>query len=355
MGEVTGSGWTEAAIAPLLGGSRALRTRVETIAGDGLEGYVDDVATAARFNCPRDLALDAAGNLFVVDTGNHRIRMIAPDGRVSTVAGDGVAGYLDGSGPVARFAFPRAVALDAAGNLYVADTDNDRIRKIDRRDPASPVVSTLSGGGTRGWLDGTRAVAQFYHPNGVALDAAGNVYVADASNRVIRKVSPGGTATTLAGDGVGGYCDALGAEARFNSPRAVDLDAAGNLYVAEFGNSRIRKVTPAGLVTTLAGDGRGAYRDGLGAEASFKDPCGIAVDAGGHVYVADSENHCIRRIDATGLVTTLAGGGQAIGDYADGSGAEARFSTPRGLCLGPEGVLYVADTMNHCIRRITWT
>lgn len=335
--------------APALGGDRALRVQVVTLAGDGIAGYVDDVGAAARFNYPYNVACDEAGNVFVADTSNHRIRRIAPDGTVTTLAGDGLAGHIDGAGATARFNYPRGVAVDGAGNVYVGDTDNDRIRKI----TPQRVVSTFSGEGVRGFADGARAAARFYHPNGLAVDQAGNVYVADASNRKVRKVSPGGTASTLAGDAISGYADGLGTEARFNSPRAVAVDAAGTVFVADYGNSRIRKVSREGRVTAFAGDGRGCHLDGVGTAASFNDPTGVAVDAAGNVFVADSESHCIRQITPDGVVTTIAGDGKGLADFADGSGALARFNTPRGLWVAANGIIYVADTLNHCIRKIT--
>jgi DNA-binding beta-propeller fold protein YncE len=339
--------------APALGGVRALRTRVETIAGDGLEGYQDGPAAAARFRTPRGLDFDAAGNLYVVDTNNHRIRVITAEGQVKTVAGDGESGCVDGPGHTARFTYPRYLAVDRAGHVYVADTDNDRIRKITMTDPENPVVSTFSGEGVRGFADGPRGACRYHHPNGLAFDADGYLYVADASNRRIRKVSPGGTATTLAGGEIAGYADGPGHEARFNSPRGVAVDALGRIFVADYGNSRIRMLTPDGHVSTFAGDGRGAFADGQGVAASFRDPCDLDFDAAGNLYVVDCDNHCIRKIDPDANVTTIAGDGKGLADYADGPGHIARFSTPRALTVTPAGVVYVADLMNHCIRRIT--
>lgn len=350
-GEISAGG--APAEAPALGGHRALLARVETLAGDGLEGFAEGVGPQARFYRPWDVAVDQAGHVFVADAGNHRIRQIAPDGSVSTLAGDGEGGFLDGPGAMARFRWPRALAVDRAGNVYVADTDNHRIRKIDRRDPAHPVVSTFCGDGVRGSVDGARASARFDNPWGIAVDEDGFVYVSDAAGYRVRKLSPGGRASTIAGDGVAGYADGAAAEARLQSPRAVAVDALGNVYVADQGNSRIRRISRAGMVTTVAGDGRGRHVDGLGVAASFRDACGLAVDAFGVLFVADTDNHCIRRIDQDGKVETLAGDGRGEADYADGSGPLARFSSPRGLCVGPAGVVYVADTLNHCIRRLT--
>ncbi|MDB5096774.1 MAG: hypothetical protein JWM80_1195 [Cyanobacteria bacterium RYN_339] len=335
--------------APALGGDRANRTHVRTLAGEGVEGFTDGPGSTARFNKPWDVAVAAGGTVYVADHSNHRIRKITPDGTVSTLAGDGVAGHVDGEGHLARFNYPRGVAVDPVGNVYVADTDNDRIRKI----TPQGMVSTLSGIGTQGYVDGPRVMARFAYPNGVTVDGLGNVYVADAANRRIRKVSPGGTASTLAGDGYQGYADAAGREARFSSPRGIAVDDLGYVYVADLGNSRIRMVSPTGQVSTVAGDGRGVHADGVATAASFCDPCALAVDAAGILYVADSDNHCIRMIGPGGVVETVAGDGERVADFADGSGPEARFSCPRGIAVGPSGRIYVADTMNHCIRVIT--
>jgi DNA-binding beta-propeller fold protein YncE len=350
LSQVVGIGDADPAEAPALGGDRAMRVRVETIAGDGIAGFADGHGAEARFNYPWGLACDAAGNLYVADTSNHRIRRVTPDGTVTTFAGVGTGGWLDGPAELARFDDPRDVAVDAAGHVYVADTDNNRIRKI----TPEGVVSTFSGEGTRSFADGARAVARFGYPNGVAVDAAGHVFVADAENRRLRKVSPGGTATTLAGDGASGFADGLGTEARLSSPRSVVVDALGHLCFVEVGNSRVRRLSPDGRLVTIAGDGRGKHADGPGPAASFRDPCALAIDAHGVLYVADSGNHCIRRLDLDGLVTTIAGDPRSLADFADGDGPAARFSEPRGIAVGPRGVLYVADTLNHCIRRITF-
>lgn len=347
-----GEGWQAVDIAsaeaPVLGGDRAAPRRVDTFAGDGFDGFADGVGPAARFNLPWGVACDELGNLYVADSANHRIRKITPDGTVSTLAGDGVSGYLDGEALEARFSYPRDLAIDRNGALYVADNGNNRIRKIS----AQGMVTTLSGDGVRGFYDGPRVYARYSLPNGIVVDAAGHCYVTDTTNYRIRKISPGGTASTFAGDGVAGYADAPGTEARFSSPRGLAIDAHGNLYLVECGNSRVRKISPEGVVTTVAGDGRGKHADGEALAASFKEPCGIAVDPAGNLYVADSDNECIRMISPEGHVETIAGDGKGVADYADGSGPLARFNSPVGLCVGPAGDIYVSDSKYHCIRRI---
>ncbi|HXI11483.1 MAG TPA: NHL repeat-containing protein [Thermoanaerobaculia bacterium] len=261
------------------------------------------------------------------------------------------AGFEDGTGSAARFSQPFGVATDSSGNVYVADTNNHTIRKIT---PAG-VVTTLAGlAGSSGSADGTGSAARFNGPSGVATDSSGNVYVADFANRTIRKVTPSGAVTTLAGLAEsGGSTDGIGSEARFNSPRGVAIDSSGNVYVADTNNYTIRKITPAGAVTTLAGLAFGSgSADGTGSAARFLFPRGVATDSSGNVYVADSDNHTIRKITTAGVVTTLAGLAGNFGS-ADGTASAARFYDPRGVATDSSGNVYVADTSNSTIRKIT--
>lgn len=325
-------------------------TTISTLAGTGLFGFVDGVGAAAQFNQPIGLAVDAAGNVYVADFENHRIRKVSPTGTVSTLAGDGTAGFADGNGTAAKFLGPRDIDVDASGNLYIADAFNNRIRKI----TPTGTVSTIAGDGTRGSADGNGVSAQFDGPSGIAVDAAGNMYVADNINHRIRKITPTGTVSTLAGDTstVGsslGSTDEVGPEARFNVPNGIAVDAAGNVYVADTGNNRIRKITPDGTVSTLAGSSSG-FTDGVGTAARFNDPAGIALDAGGNIYVADSDNNRIRKITSTGTVSTVAGG--TLQGFTDGSSTTARFHSPSGIAVDAAGTIYVADRQNHSIRKI---
>jgi sugar lactone lactonase YvrE len=267
--------------------TKCFLSMVTTLAGSTL-GSAD--GALAQFNTPTGVAVDAAGNVYVADQGNHRIRKITPAGIVTTLAGS-TAGFADGTGTAAQFDSPDGVAVDTAGNVYVADLGNHRIRKIT---PAS-VVTTLAGSGAPGSADGTGAAAQFNFPAGVAVDSAGNVYVADTSNQVIRKITPAGVVTTLAGSGAGSL-NGTGAAAQFNLPRGVAVDAAGNLYVADQGNHLIRKISPAGVVDVVAGSTAG-IADGTGPAAQFNNPRGVAVDTAGNLYVADRNNHLIRKIN----------------------------------------------------------
>ena len=270
---------------------------VSTLAGTaGSSGSVDGTGAAARFYNPTGVAADATGTVYVADQSNHTIRKITAAGVVSTLAGTaGSSGSDNGTGAAARFYNPSNVAVDAAGTVYVADKDNSTIRKI----TAAGVVSTLAGtAGSLGSDDGTGAAARFNNPAGVAVDAAGTVYVAERFNYTIRKITAAGVVSTLAGTaGSSGSTDGTGAAARFLFPNSVAVDAAGTVYVADRGNSTIRKITAAGVVSTLAGTaGSSGSTNGTGADARFNQPIGVAVDAAGAVYVADQGNHLIRVI-----------------------------------------------------------
>jgi sugar lactone lactonase YvrE len=318
---------------------------VSTIAGDGTAGFLDaTTGTAAKFNIPQDVAIDATGNLYVVDTGNHKIRKISPIGAVTTLAGNN-AGFLDGTKTAAQFNNPYSVAVDSAGNLYIADTLNQKIRKIS----PTGVVTTLAGT-TSGFADGVGLTeAKFVNPTGVTVDAAGNVYVADAGNSKIRKISTMGMVTTLAGSN-DGFLDATGTAAKFSIPRGVASDIFGNVFVADTYNYKIRKIILSGAVTTMAGTTQG-FVDGIGlTEAKFSNNTDVALDAAGNVYVADKDNHKIRKISPTGAVTTLAGTTEG---FADGAGTVAQFNSPYGVAVDAAGNVYVADTNNHKIRKIT--
>ena len=327
---------------------------VTTLAGAaGSDGRADGTGAAARFAGPTGVAVDGAGNVFVADTDNNTIRKITPAGVVTTLARTaGSSGSADGTGADAGFYYPTGVAVDASGNVFVADTDNNKIRKIT---PAG-VVTTLAGADrySSGSADGTGGDALFSRPKGVAADGAGNVFVADSGNNTIRKITPGGVVTTFAGTaGWSGSADGTGAAARFNHPTSVAVDGSGNVLVADSDNNTIRKITPAGMVTTLAGTAasRGSA-DGTGSVARFYSPSGVAVDGAGNVFVADSVYNTIRKITPAGVVTTLAGTARAIGS-PDGTGAAARFNAPEGLALDDAGNVFVADSGNNKIRMIT--
>ena len=333
---------------------------VSTIAGGGYAGadhggHVNGRGTDARFYYPTDVAVDAAGNVYVADKFNHRIRKISTDGVVSTIAGTGMSGggrggHGDGEAPSAQFKTPTGVAVDAAGNVYVADSGNHRIRMI-----SNGQVSTIAGSGSitiGAHVDGlATTVARFNYPYDLALDAAGNIYVADYTSSRIRKIAPRAVGES---DRKVSTITSGGEAVAFNTPTGVALDAEGNLYVAESNNEQIRKFTPEPEgVSILAGGLRGSD-DGVGAAAKFFSPVGVAVDAEGNVYVGDSSNNLIRKITAAGRVSTIAGGGSTASGFDNGPGRSARFNSPNGVALDSEGNLYVADRSNHRIRKMEY-
>jgi streptogramin lyase len=313
---------------------------VSTIAGS-TQGFADGNGVAVQFSRPSGVATDALGNVYVTDSGNSKIRKITPDGAVSTLAGS-TYGFADGIGAAAQFDNPAALAVDGAGNLYVSDRVNNKIRKIT---PAG-VVSTVAGS-AQGFADGNGAAAQFASPYGITLDAIGNLYIADQGNHKIRKITPAGVVSTVAGS-TQGFADGTGAVAQFNTPIGVALDAAGNIFVSDVANQKIRKITPSGIVSTVAGSTQG-FADGTGTAAKFDGPNGVAIDASGNIYLADFGNNKIRRITPVGEVSTLAG---SIKGFADGIGSASQFSNLRSVAVDVAGSVYVADQGNHKIRKI---
>ena len=302
----------------------------------------DGVLSSAAATVTMTLAAVNDAPSFILPTG----QVITPAGTVTTLAGSGLPGFANGTGAAAYFKRPKGVVVDSAGNVYVADEENNGIRKIT---PAG-VVTTLAGGNYfGGFADGTGAAAQFDHPTDVAMDSAGTLYVADQFNQRIRKITPACVVTTLAGS-TAGFANGTGAAARFNYPYGLAVDSAGDVYVADTGNHCIRKITPAGAVTTLAGSTAG-FADGTGAAAQFNSPRGVAVDSAGTVYVADGNNHRIRKITPAGAVTTLAG--NRTRGFADGTGAAAQFNFPSGVAVDSAGIVYVTDGNNQRIRKVT--
>jgi len=329
---------------------------VSTIAGSpGYAGVDDGSGPTARFTGPYGISVAPSGDLYVADTGNHIVRTVTtPAGMVTTFAGSvPVTGNTDGTGAGARFSSPLALASDGQGSFYVADAGNHAIRKV----TSTGVVSTFAGSpGNAGSNDGAAATARFNYPTGVAVDGAGNLYVADAGNHTIRKVTSSGMVSTLAGSpGQNGSVDGTGSAARFWSPAAVAVDTAANVYVADPGNHLIRRVSPSGTVITLAGFPQSCgSSDGTGGAARFCYPLGIGVDGSGTVYVADSYNDTLRKVSPSGVVGTLAGT-TGSGGSSDGTGAAARFNVPTSLTLDGSGSIYLTDRENHTVRKITST
>ena len=329
--------------------SMAENYSITTFAGSpNVSGAAD--GTPGSLRNPYGIAIDAAKNLYVSDTLNNTIRKITPSRVMSTLAGTaGFFGSADGTGASARFNFPLGLAVDAGGNVYVADAKNSVIRRIT---PAG-VVSTFAGAPSQfGAADGAASTARFFLPYGLAMDGDGNLYVADSGNHTIRKITPAGVVSTFAGSAQqAGFTDGTGASARFNSPWGVAVDRSGALYVSDNQNNAIRRVSPTGVVSTLAGSGAGAAgsQDGTGGAARFDQPRGLAVDAGGNIFVMDYGNSTLRRISPAGVVTTVAGSAKIIGD-ADSVGPTARFYDPTDV-VSDGTSLFIVDSSNNLIRK----
>ncbi|WP_332879005.1 hypothetical protein [Massilia sp. S19_KUP03_FR1] len=306
---------------------------VSTLAGSDTAGAANGSGSAVRFNGIFGLALDASGNLYVGDGGNSQIRKMTVDGVVTTFAGG-----TTGAGAAANFAAPTSLVFDTAGNLYVSDSGARNVRKIT---PAG-VISTVAGSGTFDSRDGNGLFASFKQPGGIVIDSAGNLFVVDAKAHVIRRITQQGDVSTFAGTtDVTGNRDGTGALASFNGPSGLAIDAANNLYVADAINNKIRKVTPAGVVTTFAGSGAAGSANGAGTAATFNLPVNLSIDADGFLYVAETQGNFIRKIAPSGKVSTIAGGGSG-GDTAD-TGAGALFHGPTSVVFDKAKTLYVAD------------
>ncbi len=321
-----------------------------TLAGlAGTAGSVDGTNGTARLDFPYGMSVDGAGNIYVADKTQHVIRKLTPAGVATTLAGmPGVAGAVDGVGSSARFSSPLSAAADYWGNVYVADSGGCTIRKV----KPDGTVSTIAGSaGNRGTADGLGSAARFGGVYGICVDGQGNVYASDPDYSTIRKIAPDGTVITLAGlANYSGTADGQGSTARFWSPLGVAVDPVGNVYVADGAMQTIRKITPSGLVSTLAGLGNNlGYADGTGTAARFSGPAGMAVDDFGNVFVSEFGNHTIRMITPSGTVTTVGGLAGSTGS-SDGSGSAARFNQPCGVAIGCGSQFYVSDSANHTIR-----
>jgi sugar lactone lactonase YvrE len=319
---------------------------VSTLAGTGVENSNVGTGTAASFNKPNGIASDGAGNLYIADFSNHRIRLLTTDGELSSYAGTGTPGYTDGNKASAEFYQPYDVAFDNAGNMYVSHAYNS-IRKIT---PAG-IVSNFAGSlyTSAGFTNGTGNAAEFNNPKGMVIDPFNNIYVADAGNHCIRKITSSRVVTTFAGNGVSGNADGNGTSARFNNPCDLAMDLFGNIYVADAGNRIIRKISPSGEVTTVAGSGANGNQDGTGTAALFSNPVSISIDANNNLYISDAGNHNIRKmLLSTTEVSTLAG---SSAGFVDATGTAAKFNAPYGIEVF-QNTLYVADQNNHKIRQV---
>ena len=308
----------------------------------GSSGFENGPIADAKFSGVVDATVDNQGNVYFADAFNHMIRKMTPDGIVSTLAGSGVSGYQDGPGATAQFSAPWSLDVDPQGNVYVADQNNQRIRKV----APDGTVTTLAGNGTVGETDGNGTNATFRYPAGIAVDDNGVVYVSRRYG--IAKIDVNGDVTTYVG-GQGGFADGQGAAAKFLFPQRLDVDPDGNLIVPD--NGRIRKVTPSGLVTTLAGTGATGYLDGSALSAQFNGLSGVAVDGAGNIFISDQGNRRIRKLDSDGNVTTAAGNG--VNAVVDGEPLDASFSATYGIGIGETGDLYIVDYNNALIRALS--
>lgn len=319
--------------------------QVTTFAGSTTAGYGDGLGTAALFSNPAGMASDANGNIYVCDVFNNRIRKIAPDGTVTTVAGSGVAGNSNGPALSAQFYAPQGLAVDAQGNIFVADYGNSLIREIVA---ATNTVKTYAGNGYVGYVDGDALkTAEFNGPSGLAVDANGNLFVADRNNNMIRKITSAGVVSTIAGTKTPGYVNGTvntttGAYASFRNPSALVLDKDGNIYVADLGNNAIRMITPAAVVTTIAG--------GPGQTSLLGNPIALTMDAQGNFFIADESGRVVE-LTAAKVLYDLAGAPNVAG-YADGTGTAAKFNNPQGICITPSGSIFVSDFNNNVIRKV---
>lgn len=306
---------------------------VSTFAGSGVAGGLDGRGTSATFQNPSSITSDDDGNLYVTDAFRSTIRKINTQGDVTTIAGGGTATFANGNGKKAYFSSPFGIVRNKSGNFFVSDANNSQIRKIS----PSVDVTTFAGSLTTGRKDGLGAAATFFRMVGIAIDDFGNLYVADSGNSLVRKITSDGNVSTFAGNGTAGRKDGPRLNASFNGPVALAADHTGNIYVSDYYNNLIRKITPEGLVSTWAG--------------GFKNPWGLAADRAGNVYVADYNNHLIRKVTADGRVTIIAGN-RTVGSV-DGPSLSASFNNPIGLAIDKSENLYVADFLNNKIRKIT--
>ncbi len=327
---------------------------VTTFAGTaGVNGSADGTGAAASFKNPYGLAIDGSGNLFVGEYISRTIRKITSSGVVTTyagVAGQSGNGFTIDEGIGAKIYAAFGLTATSTGDLYFADYTANAIRKVTSTGYVSTFVGSLS---ERGCTDGTGTSAFIGNPTDIKADSAGNFYVVDITNNAIRKITPAGAVTTFVGTcGVTGSADGTGATASFRNPVGLTIDSTNNLYVTDAGNHTIRKITPAGVVTTIAGTaGVSGSTDGTGTAAKFNDPEYITIDANGNLYVTDSGNHTIRKITSAGVVTTIAGTAGSSGS-TDAVGSAARFNSPEGIAIDSSGNLYVADYGNKVIRKI---
>jgi YD repeat-containing protein len=332
---------------------------ITTVAGNGERGFIGDggPAVEAQFRYPYDVTVDSLGNIYIADFYNYCIRKVTPGGTITTVAGNGERGFIGDGGPAveAQLDHPPSVSMDSLGNLYIADINNQRIRKV----TPDGTITTVAGNEGYGFSgDGGPAVeAQLSYPYGVTVDSLGNIYIADIGNQRIRKVTPDGTISTVAGNGEQGFSGDGGpaVEAQLSDPHGVTVDSLGNIYIADIGNQRIRKVTPGGTISTVAGNGGFGFSGdgGPAVAARLRHPHDVAVDSVGNIYIADYYNHRIRKVTPDGTINTVAGNGEWGFSGDGGPAVAAQLSYPTGISVDFLGNIYIADNYNNRLRKVT--
>lgn len=345
-----------------LGGApHAFSQNIKTIAGDGTPGTSGDggAATAAKLNYPTGVAVDKAGNVYIADANNNKVRKVSTTGVITTIAGNGTSGFSGdgGAATAAQLKYPTNVAVDASGNVYITDANNARIRKVT---PAG-IISTYVGDGTLGYGGdgGPATAAQLHNPRGLHVDAAGNLYIAAVFSQKVRMVDATGVIMTVAGNGTSGYAGDGGSavSAQLKDPSGVGKDAAGNMYIADKSSHCIRKVTATGTISTIAGNDVTADFTGDGGPATaarMKTPLTVKVDKYDNIFVLDMGNNRVRKINASGVISTVAGA-TAVGSSGDGGPATAAsFNFPQDIALDTLGNVYIADAGNNKIRKITY-
>jgi sugar lactone lactonase YvrE len=357
---------------PATAQAQVVSGRITTVVGDGKQGFSGDdtIATSAQLASPKGVAVDTSGNLYIADSNNSVIRKVSSSGIITTVAGIGVTGsggYSGDNGPAtsAHLTGPTSVAVDASGNLYIADYYNHRIRKVS----STGIITTVAGNGLSGYSgdNGAAVSAQLSYPQAVAVDTTSNIYIADSGNHRIRKVNSSGIITTVAGNGTIGYTgdDGAATSAHLGTPVGVAVDVSGNLYLADAQYNVIRKVISSGIITTVAGSTfyNGLGDNGTATAAQLAYPVGIAVDTFGNLYIADSKNYfgLIRKVSTSGIITTVAGNGSCsiinnVQCYSgdNGPATSAELNQPTGVAVDGSGNLYIADTNNNRIRKVSY-